>query len=371
MPLEREISMEIALTKRLADQVKIKLDSKQEEMDPLFSWTANWTNVYDGSTNDLLVLVNNATRFVATVYPFGQADFANFGDISINAIRKSLQSFNFSPAMIDKYMDLAGEAKFTQNHNRSAASWVSKAGLDCALHIGAGLEQGDHPSTETLIRGVNHGPIRLRGNKEYSVPYEELAKALSKLTHQQLYAYGAFELLITLDLEIYQVKRDLIVPASIDFFALHRVIQSVFNWDSYHLYDFSIYGDYTLQPIHRLVPFEEDLEFDATATLLKDQRLQEYLPKHKEILYTYDYGDNWEHRIQLVKVYEEYDGQSPFLLRAEGKAPPEDVGGAPGFIRFLEAYHDPNHPEHEELKEWAGLWSPELWDWEKKPRIIW
>lgn len=150
----------------------MKLVSKQEKLNPLFSWTANWTNVYQDGANDLLVLVNNATRFVVAVYPFGKNDFDNIKKISMSAIRNTLQNFNFNHAVIGTYLHLAGEAKFTQNRDRTAASWVSKAGLDCALHISNSLEQGDNLPTENLIKGVNHGLVRLSGNKEYSVPYE-------------------------------------------------------------------------------------------------------------------------------------------------------------------------------------------------------
>jgi hypothetical protein len=34
--------------------------------------------------------------------------------------------------------------------------------------------------------------------------------------------------------------------------------------------------------------------------------------------------------------------------------PPEDVGGPWGYADFLEAMADPNHEQHEELREWVG-----------------
>ena len=36
----------------------------------------------------------------------------------------------------------------------------------------------------------------------------------------------------------------------------------------------------------------------------------------------------------------------------EGRCPPEDVGGPPGYEHFLEAIADPGHPDHDELTEW-------------------
>jgi Plasmid pRiA4b ORF-3-like protein len=39
------------------------------------------------------------------------------------------------------------------------------------------------------------------------------------------------------------------------------------------------------------------------------------------------------------------------------------VGGVWGYADFLEAWEDPKHPEHKELREWAGtLFDPSAFD---------
>jgi Plasmid pRiA4b ORF-3-like protein. len=81
-------------------------------------------------------------------------------------------------------------------------------------------------------------------------------------------------------------------------------------------------------------------------------------------------GDNWEHEIELVRVIDEHDEESPYLLEAEGQSPPEDVGGVGGFNYFREIMLEPNHPEYNAMKEWSGFWSLELSDWEKQPKVI-
>jgi hypothetical protein len=49
--------------------------------------------------------------------------------------------------------------------------------------------------------------------------------------------------------------------------------------------------------------------------------------------------------------------------RANGPVPPEDCGGVWGYASFLEALHDPEHPEHEEMLEWiGGEFDPEAFD---------
>jgi hypothetical protein len=37
-----------------------------------------------------------------------------------------------------------------------------------------------------------------------------------------------------------------------------------------------------------------------------------------------------------------------------GACPPEDCGGIPGFVNFLQAVGDPSNDEHEELLDWYG-----------------
>jgi hypothetical protein len=112
------------------------------------------------------------------------------------------------------------------------------------------------------------------------------------------------------------------------------------------------------------------LEYDEDAILMEGHTLSEFLPAHKHIIYTYDMGDSWEHEIQLVRILEKLDQESPYLLEASGQTPPEDVGGIGGFVEFREIMMDPSHPEYEEMKEWAKYWTIELSDWESRPRVI-
>ncbi|HAU31376.1 MAG: Uncharacterized protein XD78_2036 [Desulfotomaculum sp. 46_296] len=59
-----------------------------------------------------------------------------------------------------------------------------------------------------------------------------------------------------------------------------------------------------------------------------------------------DMGDNWEQEIQLMRMIEYHDKESPYLLEASGQTPPGDVGGVGGFVNFREVMLNPNHPEY-------------------------
>lgn len=57
---------------------------------------------------------------------------------------------------------------------------------------------------------------------------------------------------------------------------------------------------------------------------------------------------------------EGYSTLSTWLTKLTGVAaestacPPEDVGGPPGYVEFLNVISDPSHQEYEEMLEWCG-----------------
>ena len=61
------------------------------------------------------------------------------------------------------------------------------------------------------------------------------------------------------------------------------------------------------------------------------------------------------HKITLEKVFPFNKEQFlPFYVKGKRGCLPEDVGGAWGYNDFLEKWNNENHPEYEELREWAG-----------------
>jgi hypothetical protein len=72
-----------------------------------------------------------------------------------------------------------------------------------------------------------------------------------------------------------------------------------------------------------------------------------------DFLYTYDMGDDWRHRVQVLQTFD-VDARLPRFVAGKWRCPPEDVGGFPGFDMFLDALADPDDPEHENLLEWHG-----------------
>lgn len=369
--------MQIALTKKLADATGQALAPLQEDINPLFSWTANWVKVWSNSrVEDMIVMVNNSTRFVVAIYQVKRKDLKKIDSIIKTAIANTLLSMNVNPEVVEGYLTQSGDIVFVKNSDRKATSWVNRAAEECSLEIYKGYDGIDKIYRDTIGINANYAPVNYSTSaKEGFFPYEKMFSELSSLTGKPTYKYRAYELLVTLDLDIYQAERRIIVPAEINFTALHKVLQSVFNWENSHLHEFSFYKKMPekhefVRPDLTLVGFEESLDYDRQVILIEDQKLSDYLLDYKQLIYTYDLGDDWQHQIQLVREIEDCSQQAPYLLEASGQTPPEDVGGVGGYIEFYKIMLNSQHPEYANLSRWAQFWTTELREWETRPKFI-
>ncbi len=139
------------------------------------------------------------------------------------------------------------------------------------------------------------------------------------------------------------------VPLSMTFKGLHDTIQAAFLWFNCHLWEFDVTDRRYGLPLDDGLGFEKVYNANtARLTKLRDSGITEFL-------YTYDMGDNWEHHVEVLELFDMPTGaRLPVFIDGKWRTPPEDVGGAPGFEMFLEAMHDPNHEEHENLVDWYG-----------------
>jgi len=162
--------------------------------------------------------------------------------------------------------------------------------------------------------------------------------------------------------QIYQIKvtllgtdppiwRRLRVPANLTLETLHDVLQLAMGWEDCHMHDFRI-GQ---QRFGKPDPMEREFGGPRTASE-RTARLFHVLGRAGiKAVYTYDFGDSWEHKIVVEKRLAPEPGRAyPVCLAGERHGPPEDCGGIPGFYNLLEAISDPGHEQHEELLDWLG-----------------
>ena len=142
------------------------------------------------------------------------------------------------------------------------------------------------------------------------------------------------------------VWRRIEFPVDASLKQLHDAIQCAMGWLDCHLWDFETSGKRYGIP-------DPDWGLDETVAA-KNTKLASLLNRGiRQFVYTYDMGDNWEHLLTVESIRESEPGTKyPRYVEGSRRAPPEDVGGAPGFEAFLEAIGNPKHPEHGEATEW-------------------
>lgn len=163
---------------------------------------------------------------------------------------------------------------------------------------------------------------------------------------------------------IYQIKvtlrgakppiwRRLEVAGDITLAALHDALQASFEWDYSHLHVFSTpYGEFGMPDNELGYRSERAVTLEQVAASVGSR-----------IKYTYDFGDDWEHEIQVEKIIDrDPNATYPRCTGGRRAAPPEDCGGVWGYMDLIEALTDPNHPDHQDRMDWMGLDDPSDFD---------
>jgi len=171
-----------------------------------------------------------------------------------------------------------------------------------------------------------------------------------------------YQLKVNLDRMKPPLWRRLQVHADITFKQLHDILQIAFDWEDYHLHEFSIPDapeDKLLQLGNRfdtelttwggvfsglssLTIFQrgevligdvtEENEWGPPVLDERDEILSDWLRDVKaKMAYIYDFGDNWRHTIVLEAILDESPTtQYPVCVKARLRAPEEDSGGVFG-----------------------------------------
>jgi Plasmid pRiA4b ORF-3-like protein len=163
-----------------------------------------------------------------------------------------------------------------------------------------------------------------------------------------------------------QIWRRIQVPENYTFLDLHNATQAVMDWEDYHLHEFEVLNPMSGKP-ERIVPKEDDFDvFDEEPLVLeKKASISSYFtPENKTALYRYDFGDNWEVKIRFEKILLRKEGEKyPVCTAGKRASPPEDSGGAGGYMYKLEILTDPSDSEYEDTVEWLGEnFNPEYFD---------
>lgn len=135
--------------------------------------------------------------------------------------------------------------------------------------------------------------------------------------------------------------RRLLIESDTTFEELHQILLIAFDWEDAHLHDFVVKKTRGEKPFSEIRIGQQDevdddesdslwgpiSYFDDMATHSQaEERLSNWFVQEKDrVLYTYDFGDDWEHDIVLEKILEKEPlVDYPICVKAKNNTPPED-----------------------------------------------
>lgn len=212
-----------------------------------------------------------------------------------------------------------------------------------------------------------HRKLSAEFNRNATLIYEQLKKGERSYRREMRVKSASAVEYIVLDVELEEldppVFRRLRVPGTMNLRDLHEVLQVSFSWEDRHLHAFYV-ADVEYTDLDTWEPDFADSPKPQDDQLLMVEDLADLC---NELLYVYDFGDDWRHHIAIHEVIPagdvpEEEKESVVCLDGYGAGPPEDCGGLPGYEALVEAIKTPEHRRDDEQNNtiiWAGEWSPD------------
>jgi len=149
---------------------------------------------------------------------------------------------------------------------------------------------------------------------------------------------------------------------------LHDIIQMVMSWKDCHLHEFEIEDQVYAARYPELDGLDERRVRDERRVYLRDV----LGGPGSRFRYQYDFGDDWQHELEVLKVSQPEEGvRYPVCVAGERACPPEDVGGAWGYAEMLDALADLGNEERDSYIEWlGGGFDPDAFDLQEANRML-
>ncbi len=128
------------------------------------------------------------------------------------------------------------------------------------------------------------------------------------------------------------VWRRIQVPANYSLWDLHVAIQDAMGWHDCHLHDFEFKDPSSGRIVRIGIPEQDGIAGSETLTGWNEKIAKWFPAAGYRANYTYDFGDDWRHRVQLEKILPSALG-AVYLICLAGRlaCPPEDCGGVWGY----------------------------------------
>lgn len=239
--------MLIQCTKSLLDKIGFKgselsTPAGHEQFPNSFmAWHANFVSI---DRRKAIILMNNETRYSVVIYRPSKKDFSKIKDLIYEAITEALRMEGVRKEVIEAYLAQAGEISFSKTASKSMVAKMNNA----VREIEFMQEYLDENSRiQRYISIVAGRMIQMSGANEAFYPFKKMLKCLGIIygldensAAEEVLDVDLYQLNIQINLEGHDIWRRVLVPSTYSFRHLHHIIQTVYDWQNYHLHEFTV-----------------------------------------------------------------------------------------------------------------------------------
>jgi hypothetical protein len=343
----------------------------------LVPYNENQCVVHEGTLRSLVKEMNKNDKnlkWLNEISPLKRTILISYADldleellrgITITQLKEISKALSHTPASLQKEVFVDELKNLLTDSTRIKRILLSLS--DEGFHVIKERAENDHPFyndigefKELISSGL---VIRLEG--EYGITHPKVLEAIRETNlaevEEQRYknvllknkqrhtSYNAFKIKISLPGGKNTIYRELIIPTRLNFYELHLVIQSVFDWNNMHYAQF-IYDKLVIRV------FSEDRGEDVrekpelTSSHIQVDAL---LTEGGSLGYIYDYKTKWFHKIELIEFLSEESRPYPEIVGYTGPCPIEESKGIEDFDRLYMILNDKTHPQYRETEEAA------------------
>ncbi|XZF74877.1 DUF6933 domain-containing protein [Bacillus sp. AL-1R] len=170
--------MYIQLTKKLSDEMKIKIEKPDlSNENQLFCWHAN---IFKIGRKKCVLVMNNVTRYCFVMYGLLKKDFTNFEEVMQRNIVTNFLANEYDIEKVDQYMEHLGEVQYSATSDRSIISQMNDMIYLAESYVYHRVELDEIISLLHLNLHLNDMPLyKLR-----SSPKRLMRGALDEFFHQ-------------------------------------------------------------------------------------------------------------------------------------------------------------------------------------------
>jgi hypothetical protein len=159
------------------------------------------------------------------------------------------------------------------------------------------------------------------------------------------------------------VWRRIQVPANYTYWDLSCAVISAMGWGGYHLHDFRLRLKDAKDSTYFRVPNPEFDDFGLKSLNERKEKIAVWFPEQAtRAVFSYDFGDGWEHDLLFEGFKPAEPGDYPRCLKGKNACPFEDCGGPWGYEEKQAIIKNPKHPDYKETLDWLFMEKGEVYD---------